>query len=240
MGSTRFPGKMSMKFGEDALLGYVLENLLSWNSVAEIILATSTSETDTELEAIARSKGINVYRGEEHNVANRLVQAAKSSQYGTENSRFFRVCADNPFLCEDLYLELLEFLEKNNQIDYLSHKVNETPAILTDHGMFIEYFRLQTLSEKLIDLTAMEQEHATLRFLDRGANTSTKFLSYEWLLDGRTRLTCDTIRDYEMLKQMALKVTFPITTAQVEDLVNHLDEDVLNSMEQQRKANSKK
>ena len=239
MGSSRFPGKMSKEFGDEVLLGYVLENLLSWNSVDEIILATSISEADCELASIAHSKGVGVYRGSEHNVAERLIQAGMGSEMGIEDSKFFRVCADNPFLCEDLYLELLNFLEANNELDYLSHQIETKPAILTDYGVFIEYFNLSALSANSNDLSFEEKEHATLSFLNSHANTRKQFLPHKWRLDLRTRLTCDTRSDYEILRRMAGKMDFPITSSQVEELVGGLDEEVLESMEQQRINNRK-
>ena len=55
----------------------------------------------------------------------------------TNEDWIFRVCADNPFLCEDLFDELLLYVNRYPEASYIGFQVSGK-AILTDYGLFVE------------------------------------------------------------------------------------------------------
>ena len=94
LGSTRLPGKILLPFYKNRSILDLLIEKLQQVSGAKVILATSISPLNDELEAFARTKNCEVYRGDETDVLKRFIDAAE--KYGVEH--IIRVCSDNPFL----------------------------------------------------------------------------------------------------------------------------------------------
>ena len=141
-GSTRLPNKMTDSFGHQSLLGWVIGNLKSWRSVQTIVVATSTNDDDDAIERIALDSGVACVRGDEEDVVARMLSASTS----TEGRWIFRVCGQ-PLLCEDLFDELLLHVDRYPKASYIGFKVSETPAILTDYGLFVEAINTAALTK---------------------------------------------------------------------------------------------
>ena len=161
-GSTRLPNKMTGLFGDESLLGWVIENLKSWRSVQTIVVATSTNDNDDAIERIALESGVACIRGDEEDVVARMLAAATWTNEGW----IFRVCADNPFLCEDLFDELLLNVNRYPEASYIGFQVSGIPAILTDYGLFVEAINTAALKTVHPSLNAHQREHATLVLLE--------------------------------------------------------------------------
>ena len=70
-GSRRLPAKALLPLNGIPMIAFIIRRLLRAKLVKSFILATTTSKTDDALEAIAKSEGIEVYRGEAENVVKR-------------------------------------------------------------------------------------------------------------------------------------------------------------------------
>ena len=125
MGSTRFPGKILKKFyGDDTLLETLLNNLHKVG--IKVIVATSDSENNDQLEVFLKEKGELVYRGSENDVLDRFIKAAEIN--GIDG--IVRICSDNPFMDWHGVRQIVE-RANNSDADYIGFRVNDKPSILT-------------------------------------------------------------------------------------------------------------
>lgn len=105
MGSTRFPGKMTAPFLERPILSWVIKRLQRCQELDDIILATTNHARDQVLIDMAREHGILTFAGDEQNVLQRFVDAARLTSADT----VVRVCADNPLIAPEAVDQLIDF-----------------------------------------------------------------------------------------------------------------------------------
>ena len=84
MASTRRPGKALADLCGKPMIERLSERILCSDQVDQIILATTTLNSDNELEEWAISKGYQVFRGSSDDVLGRLNEATK--YYNLEKS----------------------------------------------------------------------------------------------------------------------------------------------------------
>lgn len=200
-GSTRLPDKMNLPFYKQfTILDIIIRKLLERFSNLQIVLATTASMADDTIAKIGRKYEIMVYRGDEQNVLNRFIMAAKKNH--AEN--IIRICADNPFLMND-FIEKLITSFNASPCDYLSFKTHDnTPSIKTHFGFFTEITTLKSL----IDVSAQTsdmfyQEHVT-NFIY--AHPERYKLNFEFIPPeieaANIRLTVDTLDDFNVCKEI--------------------------------------
>jgi spore coat polysaccharide biosynthesis protein SpsF len=91
LGSTRLPGKALEPVGGYSILERCLRRLIA-GGVAHVVLATTGATEDDALAAIAARLGVAVFRGAEHDVLQRLADAA--AEFGLDP--IVRATGDNP------------------------------------------------------------------------------------------------------------------------------------------------
>ena len=77
MGSSRFPGKMMAKLGDQELMSWVLTRVCDAKELDQVVLATSTSGDDDQLVEVASNFKVMVVRGSQDDVIDRFVQASR-------------------------------------------------------------------------------------------------------------------------------------------------------------------
>ena len=156
-GSTRLPQKVVLPFYKgQSILQIILERLKGNKQQAPVILATTTAPGDDAVAEMGKAAGVEVFRGSEHNVLQRFIDASGAHDL----DGVLRVCADNPFL----HLASVEtLLEANFTGDYLSFTLNgEKPTILSHIGLFTELTRRSTLLRARASTTdKLYLEHVT-------------------------------------------------------------------------------
>ena len=75
MNSERLPGKVMMEVGGQPLLGHQIDRLKQCKSLSEIIVATTTTAVDDNIEDLCLKKGVSVFRGSEVDVLGRVASA---------------------------------------------------------------------------------------------------------------------------------------------------------------------
>ena len=78
MGSSRLPGKVLADICGVPALGRLINRLKLCEHLDDIVIATSTSTKDDELELWAKNNNLKCYRGSEDDVLQRVVDASKS------------------------------------------------------------------------------------------------------------------------------------------------------------------
>jgi spore coat polysaccharide biosynthesis protein SpsF (cytidylyltransferase family) len=94
MGSTRLPGKALLDIDGLSMLARVVDRARRAQRVDCIVVAAPSTSGDDELAAHAAALGVDVYRGDEHDVLDRYYQAAKLHQLNV----VVRVTSDCPLL----------------------------------------------------------------------------------------------------------------------------------------------
>jgi spore coat polysaccharide biosynthesis protein SpsF len=111
-GSSRLPGKALATIAGRPILEHCLRRLM-FAGVAPVVLATTRRPEDDRLEAIARSLGAEVFRGETNDVLGRYLAAAEAFGFDT----LIRATGDNPGVDIQASGRLIEAL-RAGQADY--------------------------------------------------------------------------------------------------------------------------
>lgn len=153
MGSERFPGKVLKPLVGTTILGLVVEKVGKIEGVAEAVVATSTNPLDDAVEKWCRSCGVECFRGAEHDVLQRFIDAMK----GRDSDTVVRITADCPLLDPHVCaLVLDEFRKASPAVDYAVTKG-------FPRGLDTEVVRLSALEEVARRTkNPEEREHVTL------------------------------------------------------------------------------
>jgi len=152
-GSTRFNNKVLKKLYDKTLLEHIIERIEDSKLINSIVVATTTSKEDDEIEDLFKDTQIKVFRGSENNVLERFYLAAKK-----ENSDIIiRVTADDPFKDPEIIDKAINILKEGNY-DYVSNTLIPTYP----EGIDIEVFTFIALKKAFLNANiASEKEHVT-------------------------------------------------------------------------------
>jgi spore coat polysaccharide biosynthesis protein SpsF len=191
MASSRLPGKVMLKISGKPLIGYQIERLKVCNNVENIIVATSTEESNIPLCEYLHSIGIKTYIGDEDDVLKRFYYAAKENNV----RNIVRLTADCPLIdpkIVDKYIA--EFFSKD--LDYIY------PDLTFAEGLDTEVFTFDAL-ERAFNYAKRtpEREHVTQYFhnnkdmfkISRLVNTTD---------DSKYRITVDEENDFIVVKKI--------------------------------------
>ena len=209
MTSTRLPGKILLPILGRPMMAYQLQRLARTRA-DELVLATTTNETDNPVAALATSWGWRVTRGSEDDVLGRYVQAAGE----VDASVIVRSTADCPLIDPAI---VDEGIERFAGVDYLA-------AMGLPDGMGFEVFSRALLERLDADSTEpAEREHVTLRAYTHPEDY--RIGGWEVTPDrSGQRWTVDTAEDFEVVRR--------IITALLPDKPRFTIEDVAEVMAQ--------
>ena len=75
LGSSRFPGKVLQKIGDNSVIEIIIKRLKKSKQVGTIIVATTNTNLDKNLISFLKKKKIKVFAGSELNVLSRYYNA---------------------------------------------------------------------------------------------------------------------------------------------------------------------
>lgn len=220
-GSSRLPQKILLPFFEGKSLLELLIDKLSTIENSEIIIATSQSPANDEIEMITRSKGVSCYRGAENDVLDRFIRAAEAY----DASRIIRVCSDNPFLELDSIRKLIAFNEENT-FDYAAFRIADKPSIQTHYGFWTEYVTLDALKRVAAATSeTLYHEHVTNYIYTHAHEFRIGWLAGPEALETHEniRLTIDTDEDFQAAQQIYRDLSTHNQYATIADIVDYLD-----------------
>jgi len=108
--STRLPGKVLLKIKKKTILEYLINQLKKVKKINKIIVATTSNKSDDQIIRIAKKLKVNFYRGDEDNVLQRVIKAAKSFKVKT----IVRITSDCPLVDLELIGQFIEIYLKND------------------------------------------------------------------------------------------------------------------------------
>lgn len=223
--STRLPNKVVKKLhNHTELLELEIYRLKKVKNIRNIILATTTNNTDDILVELAKRMDIKFFRGSENNVLERYYLA--SLQYQSEG--IVRITADCPFIDYEILEQMVDCYNSDNY-DYLSNTIERTYP----RGLDIEIFSSSVLKNLYNrSNTGPEREHVTTYIYKNMDNF--KIHQYKNNIDySQYRWTVDTIEDYELIYKMyemldrddfLLKDCINIMTPQLHRINNHIEQ----------------
>lgn len=160
MGSSRLPGKVLKKIAGKTILEWQVQRIKKSNLIDKIILATSTSYEDEILLEEADRLNIEIFRGSENNVLER-VHAAFFSSSSDIHVEFY---GDSPFIDSYLIDQTIEYLLQNiNNKDYVTTSMKTTYP----PGLEVTAYKAFCLdkAQKLIGINDPLREHVTPNIL---------------------------------------------------------------------------
>ena len=203
--STRLPGKVLMPFdGERCILQIQLERLRQVLPAARILVATTNNPADDRLAERVMQWGFKVFRGDENDVLQRFIDAARSESA----DKMLRICSDNPFLLSDGVARLAQ-MGLNSSADYLSFQHTDgTPAIRMHWGLYAEYVTLSAL-ERVAKATQdpFYHEHVTNYLYGHPERFDIQWLAADapLLENPDLRLTIDDEKDFALAQTLFSK-----------------------------------
>ncbi len=217
MGSTRLPGKILKKVLDKTLLEYQIERVKRAKTIDEIIIATTTKESDDQIVQLCQQLSIPYYRGSEEDVLSRYYEAATEFNVDV----IVRLTSDCPII-DPVVIDCVinEYLSRYPDVDYVSNTLERTYP----RGMDTEVFSYQAL--KIAHLNATEhacREHVTPYIYWNPELFKLGNVVYHQNLSNH-RWTVDTPEDFELIKRIIgnLYLNKPLFgMADIVELLNH-------------------
>jgi len=163
MSSTRLPGKVLANINEKPMIYWQINRIKEAKKIDELVVATSTDQSDDALANYLQQNGVLVERGSTDNVLERFLQVLVRLK---EYENIVRLTADCPLVMPELIDEMISKFENSN-IDYLSNSIEPT----FPDGLDIEIMKRAALI-RLWDhpLSIVETEHVTLGLRNRASD----------------------------------------------------------------------
>lgn len=196
MTSSRLPGKVLMELAGKPALVQLIERLKQSKYIQDIVIATTTNETDDIVVETAVSQQVKYYRGSEEDVLKRTVEAAET--VGTD--LIVQITSDCPLIDAETVDKVIEHMLQHPYLDYVANQLVRTYPL----GYSVEVFRTKDLREveKNINDGAV-REHVSLYFYE---NPDKYHLSNveapHFLRHPEYRLTLDTYEDYQLIQKI--------------------------------------
>ena len=153
MGSTRFPGKVLMDLGGDAVLARVVRRLCRASQIHQIVVATTDAANDDEIATECARLQVSCFRGSEHNVLDRYLRAAEHFR----SDLIVRVTADCPLIDPEVVDEVVAACITTD----VDLSFNDVPRTFP-RGLDVEAFTTATL-RRMQDMAdrPYQREHVT-------------------------------------------------------------------------------
>jgi spore coat polysaccharide biosynthesis protein SpsF len=183
MTSTRLPGKVLALVCGRPMLAQQLRRLRASRNLDEIVVATTVNAIDDPVVEVASDEGVASYRGDEHDVLDRYLGAARASKA----ELVVRVTADCPLIDAEV-TDLVVAAACEPGCDYASNVIRRT----FPRGLDVEAFHVDVL-ERLARLakSVPAREHVTYflhrerpdLFLVRGVTDDEDHSDLRWTVD---------------------------------------------------------
>lgn len=155
MTSTRLPEKVMKEVLGKPLLEYQIERLRGANEADEVVIATTTNNTDQPIVELCNRLEVAYYRGSEEDVLSRYYEAA--TEFGADI--VVRVTSDCPLIDPAIVDKVIKHYKDNrDSYDYVSNTLTRTYP----RGMDTEVFSYKVLHDAFYNAKEQpEREHVT-------------------------------------------------------------------------------
>ena len=192
LGSKRLPRKVLSKIGPYKSIELLLKRLNLSIKLDDIVLATTVSKEDDELEKYVINLGYKVFRGSTDDVLKRYIDTANYHHADV----IVRITGDCPFVDPYLVDKMIDFYCKNS-FDYVSNAINPTYP----DGLDVEIFSKTILVESNLNVFDIsKKEHVTTYIM---SNNQYKKYNFRGIDDySHLRWTLDEVEDLYVLNKI--------------------------------------
>ena len=192
MTSTRLPRKVLKQCMGKSMMELMIERVRRCETINEIVIATTTNQTDDPLEELAKKLNVGIHRGSENDVVQRVVDAHRKMQ----SEIVVQLTGDCPIIDPEVVDALVRFY-RMNQFDYVSNAVVRSYPI----GLDTQVSSFKIL-EKSLELAQSESDHEHLYATIYKRPEQFKlyhFVGPQELMWPELRLTLDTQEDLNLI-----------------------------------------
>ncbi len=192
--SSRLPEKHLLLAAGKPILKHMLGRLKNVKGITRIILAIPDNDENHRLAELGAAEGVDVFRGSEHNVMKRVLEAAQHF----ELDAVCEITGDCPIIDVNLIQKAINFFVENN-FEYISNGRTGLPD-----GMGCQIFMTNSLERSFASTTNHEHlEHVTLHIKENPHIFSQHLLPTEpENFHPELRLTLDDEKDYFLIKEI--------------------------------------
>ncbi|MBA2328509.1 MAG: aminotransferase class III-fold pyridoxal phosphate-dependent enzyme, partial [Flavisolibacter sp.] len=197
-GSSRLPGKVLKKIGDQTLLAIHLKRAKRSKLIDKLIVATTTEPESETIQQIAIEQGCSVYKGSLNDVLDRFYGAASPEK----PDYVVRITSDCPLIDAEIIDDIITTCTTKD-VDYCSNTLDPT----FPDGMDVEVFKFSALEKawKEADLQS-DREHVTSYIwrnsTAKGGNVF-KSINYSGVSDySHIRLTVDESSDFDLISNL--------------------------------------
>ena len=195
MTSTRLPGKVLMESCGKSMLEHIVERLSRIDRLDQIVLATTSNETDDCIEALSERINVGCFRGSEEDVLKRVLGAAEMYSADT----IVEITGDCPLIDPNVTSETILFYLEND-CDYASNDLRPTYPL----GMNVEVFsrKILTVADRE-GLTPADREHVSWFFVRNPERFRVDYIKAPPELHWPDlRLTLDEMDDFRLIDHL--------------------------------------
>ncbi len=190
MKSTRLPGKLLLEVEGKQIIRWMIDRIKLAKRIDEIIICTSTNPQDDILVDIAAEENINVFRGHETDVIQRLYDAS----IAFELDYALNITADCPLVS-------FEYIDKT-VAEYQHSNPDLIKALDLPHGFFSYGLKIEAM-KKVCDIKKdLETEVWGRYFTDTGLFKVLNLIIPKDLVRQDYRLTLDYPDDFTFFKKV--------------------------------------
>ena len=207
LGSSRLPKKTIAKIQDKPVIWHVINRVKKIKNVKQIVLITTTGDSDKILLDVAKQQNIFGFTGSENDVLKRHYDCAVKFNADP----IIRITGDCPLIDPKLSSDILQFY-LDNDFDYVSNTINPT----FPDGLDTEIFSFSALEKAYLQSKLpSEREHVTTYFTKNIKKF--KLYNYSNAVNLSTfRWTIDQIEDLKFVRKIyhyaKPKTTFSMKT----------------------------
>jgi spore coat polysaccharide biosynthesis protein SpsF len=208
-GSTRLPNKvlLSLPLGsKNTIISEVIKSVKDVSEISNVIVATSISKVNDDLESYINTLKVECYRGSENDVLSRFYDIVIKHKF----EYIIRLTGDNPIV-DNLLLK--EFIS-----NFISNDLNLPLGCNFEMMKASEIIKAHENSENLFD-----KEHVT-PFIKRNANKTADFTFKNIKVIPNLRLTIDYASDYALIN--LIYTILKDKSKSVKNIINIIEENL--------------
>jgi spore coat polysaccharide biosynthesis protein SpsF len=212
MKSTRLPRKALAIIEDQLLIEHLIDRIKTCKKVDQIVLCTSVHPDDKILTKIAEKKGIKWFRGSEDDVMDRFIKAGKK-----ENADILvRVTGDDVFISP----KFIDYAIDNHIKCNADYSITEELPF----GVAGEVIAMQALKKAHRHAEDPSSSEYMTWYLDNPEFFKVnKIHVNEKLKRPQYRLTCDTIDDLKLIREIFKRLYSKGSIIRLKDVINLLD-----------------
>lgn len=201
MASSRLPDKILKDIDGKPMLAWVVDQASKARRIDQVVVATTTDESDDAVEAFCQARGIACYRGSLLDVLDRFYQAARLFHADT----VVRFTADCPLLDPQLVDEVLnQFF--NSGADFAANRLPPPFTRTYPIGLDTEVASFAALERAWNEASAKHDREHVMPYLYEEEGRF-KVVRVEYAQNyGWMRWTVDTAADLELIRAVASRL----------------------------------